>query len=80
MMPSAGGGTVRWQTEVWWEVQNNGPKVMGDPAGHLSEAELLCTPRVGLLHCQVASSLAPEEPYAPCTKGDLQNKGYDYWA
>lgn len=37
-------------------------------------------PTVGLLHCQVAASVSPEEPYAPCTRDDLKDKGYDYWA
>ena len=58
---------------------HNGPKVMENLAATFPKLSY-SVPTVGLLHCQVASSLAPEEPYAPCTKGDLQNKGYDYWA
>jgi DNA repair exonuclease SbcCD nuclease subunit len=34
---------------------------------------------IGLLHT-CATGREGHEPYAPCSMGDLQNKGYDYWA
>lgn len=39
-------------------------------------------PVVGLLHTQVhgARSSAEHQPYAPCTRADLEHLGYDYYA
>ena len=33
---------------------------------------------IGLLHCDLDGD--KQSPYAPCTKCDLENLGYDYWA
>ena len=33
---------------------------------------------IGLLHCDLEGD--KQSPYAPCTKGDLDSKNYDYWA
>ena len=33
---------------------------------------------IGLLHCDLDGDI--QSPYAPCSKGDLEQKGYDYWA
>lgn len=33
---------------------------------------------IGLLHCDLDGD--KQSPYAPCSKGDLEQKGYDYWA
>ena len=62
-------------------------------AGHKTskEADNLATsfpaadgsvPHVGLLHTQVTSAdgAASHDRYAPCSIGDLQGKGYAYWA
>lgn len=39
-------------------------------------------PHVGLVHTMVtnAKSLESHDRYLPCTKEDLEGKGYDYWA
>ena len=42
-----------------------------DPVSHLFN--------IGLLHTAL-SGRPGHEPYAPCTRGDLIHKGYDYWA
>lgn len=35
---------------------------------------------IGLLHCLLTGSSSGHQPYAPCSKEELINKGYDYWA
>lgn len=35
---------------------------------------------IGLLHCLLTGSSSGHQPYAPCSREELVNKGYDYWA
>lgn len=54
------------------------PAITGD----ISAAYPYATPgffNIGILHTS-ATGREGHEPYAPCTVGGLQSKGYDYWA
>jgi DNA repair exonuclease SbcCD nuclease subunit len=54
------------------DVQNNLAELFPDKSGALFT--------VGVLHTSVGGGSADHDTYAPCSAGDLERKGYDYWA
>jgi DNA repair exonuclease SbcCD nuclease subunit len=73
----AGGETIAWVTGAGHE----GPAVPDNLAARFPRVSG-SLPEIALLHASVEGSanLVAHDRYAPCSKGDLEGKGYDYWA